>query len=150
MKYIYILFVISIFLFGCSGAVRTTINPEEKNYTFEENTSKSKTVAFEAVDEWLAVNANNAKNIIQLKDKDAGKFVAKPTMNVTVGLTKLPMNYSLILRISDEKIIFNFEIGEMATAYGGYPPESSIEEIKNEFISMKDDILNKIENYVSN
>lgn len=38
----------------------------------------------------------------------------------------------------------------MATAYGGYPPESSIEEIKNEFISTKNSILNKIENYVSN
>lgn len=150
MKYIYFLFVISIFLYGCSGAVRTTISPEEKDYTFEENTSKSKTVAFEAVDEWLAVNANNSKNIIQLKDKDAGKFVVKPVMDVTVSMTKLPMNYTLIMRISDKKIVFNFEIGEMATAYGGYPPESSIEEIKNEFISTKNSILNKIENYVSN
>lgn len=103
MKYIYLLFVISIFLYGCSGAVRTTISPGEKNYTFEENTSKSKTVAFEAVDEWLAVNANNAKNIIQLKDKDAGKFVVKPIMDVTVGMTNLPMNYTLIMRISDKK-----------------------------------------------
>lgn len=68
-------------------------------------------------------------------------------MQVTVGMTKLPMNYILIIRISDEKIVLNFEIGEMATSNGGYPPETSIKEIEKEFISIKNRIINKIENY---
>lgn len=147
MKHISTLIIITILFFGCSGAVRTSISSQEKYYTFEENLSKSKTLVFEAVDEWIAVNATNSKNIVQLRDKEAGKLIVKPTMQVTVGMTKLPMNYILIIRISDEKIVLNFEISEMATSYGGYPPETSIEEIEKEFISIKNSIMNKIENY---
>lgn len=144
---VYPLFIAFIFLVGCSVAVRTSINPEEKTYVFNENISKTKSVTFDTVDEWFAINTNNYKDVVQLKDKESGKFIAKLVMDVSVGLTKLPMNYTLIIRISEKEIVFNFEIGEMATSYGGFPPESSIEEIKNEFIKIKDSILNKIRSY---
>ena len=147
MKKIIVSFFISIIFFGCSNAVRTTITPEEKYLNFIETLSKDKSQIFEAVEEWIIVNATDANRIIQLRDKESGKIIVKAVTKVTVGLTKLPMNYILIIRMSDNKIEFNYEIGEMASYYGGYPPASSIDEIKNEFILIKDSILNKITNY---
>lgn len=67
MKHISTLIIIAILFFGCSGAVRTSISSQEKHYTFEENLSKSKTLVFEAVDEWIVVNATNSINIVQLR-----------------------------------------------------------------------------------
>lgn len=143
----YRLLLATVFLFGCSGAVRTSISPEERTYIFDEQILKSKAETFDAVDEWFAVNTKNYKDVVQLKDKETGKLIAKLIMDVSVGLTKLPMNYVLIIRISDKEMTFNFEIGKMATSYGGYPPESSIVEIENEFIEIKNSILSKIKNY---
>ena len=144
---VYSLLIAFIFIIGCSGAVRTSLNPEEKSYVFYENNSKSIGETFDAVDEWFAINTKSYKDVVQLKDKESGKFIVKIVMEVSVGMTKLPMNYTLIIKISEKEIVFNFEIGEMATSYGGYPPESSIDEIKNEFASIKNSILDKITNY---
>lgn len=71
-----------------------------------ENTSKSD--IFNKAVEWLTVNYKSAKDVIQLKDNEAGKIIIKGTYSTSLYMKKGWIHHTLVLDFKDNKFRYTY------------------------------------------
>lgn len=89
------------------------IDPETGLYSYtdiQEVPGVSKEQLFVKANEWIAVNYNSAKNVIQMSDKEAGKIIIKAVTTRTIEFTFIfksavgyTLNYMLNCTFKDGK-----------------------------------------------
>jgi len=138
------------FIVGCAAmidsAVRTSIDPSEQTVDFIDTCGLNKNQIYDRTLSWATQTYNSSKNVIDLKDRDAGMVSINAIMDVAVGMTTLPCKYSLQIRIKDGKSKMTFTIIKMETEYGGYPPKTSMAKINSDFSAMHSSFINAINN----
>ncbi len=125
---------------GCvdlSMARRQNLDAGEGKYEYVEEHGTSKDSAYDKTIEWIALNYKSANSVIQLQDKSNGKIVVKavePFLNVD---RTSYCDYTVAITIKDQKMKFNFELGETNSTGGiypgGYPAKTEIVKIEGDF-----------------
>jgi len=141
----------SIVLFsGCAAmmdsSVRTSIDPSEQTIDFIDSCGLNKDQIYDRTLSWATQIYNSSKNVIDMKDRDAGMVSINAIIDVNVGMTTLPCKYSLQIRIKDGKSKMTFKILNMQTEWGGYPPKNSMDKIRSDFNNMHSTFINSINN----
>lgn len=126
---------------GCASAVRLSMEDGEGVYKFTEPNSVSKSEAYNSARVWLAQNTGDYQKVVKLEDPETGTIVLKPSMKVKVAGVWKWMYYTLTIKVEDSQIEFNFVVNEMVEGY--YPPADQMQYIENQFVSIKNNILEK-------
>jgi hypothetical protein len=128
---------IFVFTIGCASmtdsAVRVSIESDEQTLDFIDTFDISKGQIYDRTLSWVTQIFVSSKDVIDLKDREAGIISINALLDVPVALTSYPCRYSLQIRVKDGKSKMTFIIGTMQTEWGGYPPKNSINKIHSEF-----------------
>lgn len=134
------LFVMAITLCGCAPALRQSMSPGEGHWTFTRQTKLNKDQGFSLVKTNIAVIYNNYNVVVKSEDREAGTFVIKALVeapspaNSFVGM--LNYNYTLIITVSDESILYDYTVGKVQNGDYGlcYPFPKTLEYIYSQFV----------------
>lgn len=158
MKKLFLFLIISILIYGCSSiSFRDSISDQEKYFNYSEKTEKTKVDAFRLVEEWLAVNAKDANQMIQLKNEETGTIVFKASCNITtgIGIATWALPYTTTIKLKDNSISYIFEVGQIqyskdfwsGAAKYGYPAKDDMKEIEDTFVTIKNNITTYVNNH---
>lgn len=146
----FILVSVIAFLGGCTairdGSVRLEIEPSEQTVEFIDTWEIDKNQIYDSTLSWATQTYNSSKNVIDMKDRDAGMVSIHAIFYVPVSMTKLPCNYSLQIRMKNKKTKMTFVIGQMDTDWHGYPPKNSMASVNSYIKSIHDSYFSAIKN----
>ena len=146
-KKISVFFILLLSFTSCGTMQRTSMPASERAYEYIEIHNKSKDYAFSRAMDWIAINYNSANSVIQFQDKENGKIVIQAEINVPImGSNQRTAKYTLQIWLKDNKAKIKFTLGELTRGYLGYPPTGSMPGIRRDFLSIKNGIINHINN----
>ena len=110
------LLLLLVLFLSVSAFGQSALEPSDSSWLFPRVIKEhklTKDVAFDAMVLQLAKVCNKANEIVQLKDKESGTIVVKPTFTVRFGLFDAvesePMHYTLTITIKDNKVRYVIE-----------------------------------------
>ncbi len=81
----------------------------------------TKTQLFERTLEWMALSFGAAQEVIQYKDKDAGKIIGKGITSYGSWLETVDCRYTIVIEMKDNKVRMSFN--NFFTKLGAYAGE---------------------------
>ena len=123
MKYISLALVLALLLAGCAGLAggRDSGDQRQEAVTFTEEHHATKDAAFLAAAGWLSEHYQGGKNILQRSDKASGTMIAKgsyrwskPVDSFQLHFHEGTVDYSLTVKVTDNKIAMEFQTGEVS------------------------------------
>jgi len=132
------------------------LGEDQRNYVEIHNVTKD--IAFNKTMEWIALNYNSAKSVIQLSDKLNSKIIIKAKLALNIQIDGLGtifekgyLDYTLNISLKDNKAKFTFYTGKLTFLTsssvfrsGNYPPKNSMLEIINHYEYTKNSIISTI------
>jgi len=120
------------------------MNPGEGEFTFVDTHNKPANESFSLVNEWVAQNYNNSKEVIQLNDYESNTIIIKGITKSPVMLSSVNVWYTLTIKTKDEKIQYKFVTGQ--TTQGFYPSKNGMDELEATYQNIRKNITSYINN----
>ncbi|MDD5772366.1 MAG: DUF4468 domain-containing protein [bacterium] len=160
MKKMFFISLICLFLSACGkdSYVRNDgYAPNESHIEYIVEYNKTKNEAYSIAENWIAKKYNSANNVIQQKDKENGVIVVKAIAPCVTGwmgdaaMTGGYANYTLEVRMKDNKSKISFDLGGMGFTNGPdrpecAPPTKSMPALKSYFKNIKDEFVKEWNN----
>lgn len=107
-----------LFISACTS-MRMMSEDQREVITIEQH-ALSQDEAFTRAMRYVATAYRSANDVIQLQDRENGTIVAKGVHTVMRhGMTAIPVEYTMLLDIRDERIRFTQTIGAPTNAFAG-------------------------------
>lgn len=134
-----------ILMVACSSYEMMQDNQRYVNFIEEIN--KPDDTAYDATLEWMAKNFVDSKEVIQIKDKETHHINATAIGGLDAGLgITLGFYYNLDIKIKNGKIKFDFTTNTIVDQ-SYYPQVRFVEDIKQDYTNIKDNIIAYVDNY---
>ncbi len=137
--------ICALFLFGCAAA-RNSVADEEKTYTAVIPHTKSKTIAYQISEIWLAETYVSEKTISDLKQPDNGLIIIKPITTWYAGGeafgAKLDSPIMVKIVNQDNQTTLFFTLYAATNQYNMkvWPAESEVVKIKAHWSELADSL----------
>lgn len=143
---------LALLLAGCAGllSVQDPGVKGEEAIKFTEEHHKTKDAAFLAASGWLSEHYPGGKNIVQQSDKGSGTITAKGTYRWSKPVDSFQLHfhegtveYSLKVKVTDNKVEMEFQTGEVSgdTEVG---PKDLMPQLLPYYQNIKSSIMNAI------
>jgi hypothetical protein len=143
--------VLFLFLFGCASF--NPITEEQRHFEVVEQHSLTKDKAYDAIIEWIATYYADANSVILLKEKENGRIILQAVgiyyYNDVLNTVLVEYNFTLIIRIADNKIKFEFTTSNTINN-SKLPQVGDLNKINDSYLLMVNDILTAMKNYKGN
>ena len=147
MKKLSVLFIV-LLLTSCTGY--QYITEQERYLTVIEEHPMAKDKAYDVTIEWIATKFRSANTVVQLKEKENGKIILQAVDSYYFDILKTVLvdyNYTLSIKIIDNKIKYEFTINNVVGKGGGFPQKGDLPKILANFKATHTAITNALKNY---
>ncbi|WP_430466511.1 DUF4468 domain-containing protein [Winogradskyella ouciana] len=168
MKNLIIIFTFLIIALTAFKSNSKELDYEEKTITgIYELEGKTKTEIFSAINKWIALNYNSAKNVVQLNDKESGTIIVKgineavyknvmkemyPKNKYMQEYNTVQFNHTIEINIKDNRyrIIYHLTDIITPTAVAGYNVEQQYSIVFDmiDFTGLKQEKIDAYNEYV--
>ena len=142
MKKLLILLPLCIALLGCATTNQATTN----TYQQVVESDKSQQELFKLSNEWIAINFESAKSVIEYSDNESGKIMGHGRMNAAAGSSH--MLFDLTIEVKDNKSRITYtniemDFSNLSGLARGVAESQGLTQKDYDYFVEKADLLNK-------